>query len=127
MANLLSAPVYLAGSTMRGINGRGGRPRRSRSLPDGGLKNPAPFSGLLKLIVDQNWGATFFLASSRQIFGAARGGGGSPPNPKENVVYSINLVLLRRHCQDCQRGRQEKEVGSAGCDGGAQDFGQQRK
>jgi len=23
-----------------------------------GLKNPAPFSGLLKLIVDQNWGAT---------------------------------------------------------------------
>ena len=24
----------------------------------GGLENPAPFSGLLKLIVDQNWGAT---------------------------------------------------------------------
>ena len=24
----------------------------------GGLKNPAPFSGLLKLIVDHNWGAT---------------------------------------------------------------------
>jgi hypothetical protein len=24
----------------------------------GGAKNPAPFSGLLKLIVDQNWGAT---------------------------------------------------------------------
>ena len=34
MANSLSAPVRVAGSTMSGINGRGGRPRRSQNLPD---------------------------------------------------------------------------------------------
>jgi hypothetical protein len=34
VANSLSSPLRLAGSTMRGINGRGGKPRRSRNLPD---------------------------------------------------------------------------------------------
>ena len=34
MASSLSAPVRSAGSTMRGINGCGGKPRRSRNLPD---------------------------------------------------------------------------------------------
>ena len=34
MANSLSSPVRLAGSTMRGINGRGARPMRSRNLAD---------------------------------------------------------------------------------------------
>ena len=34
MASSLSAPVRSAGSTMRGINGRGGRPMRSRNLPE---------------------------------------------------------------------------------------------
>ena len=34
MANSLSVPMRSAGSTMRGINGRGGKPRCSRNLPD---------------------------------------------------------------------------------------------
>ena len=34
MANSLSSPVRSAGSTMRGINGRGSRPMRSRNLPE---------------------------------------------------------------------------------------------
>ena len=34
MANSLSLPMRLTGSTMRGINGRGGRPMRARNLAD---------------------------------------------------------------------------------------------
>jgi hypothetical protein len=34
VANSLSTPVRSAGSTMRGINGRGGKPMRSRNLPE---------------------------------------------------------------------------------------------
>ena len=54
MASLLSAPVRSAGSTMRGINGLGGKPKRARNLPEAELGRLSRLASRMTVL----WAAT---------------------------------------------------------------------